>query len=60
MSPDLSRRLADVLAEHFVTPDERGRIQDAARNAEDWSDLPADVRRLVFEIEARPAPQVRL
>jgi hypothetical protein len=34
----------------------RRRISDAAVGAADWADLPADVRALVEEIEARPDP----
>lgn len=52
MSPELSRRLAQA-ARHGMTMAERRRIVAAAENARAFADLPADVQRLVVQIETR-------
>jgi len=54
MTPQLSRRLGAVFTHAGVTTEERERIVTAARAAEEFGDLPADVRSLVEQIEARP------
>ena len=53
MSPDVSRQLGRILGRHVVRPDERDRIIGAARDAEVWEDIPADIRALLDEIDRR-------
>jgi len=53
-SPELSRRLGLALGAHQVTWQERKIITDAMDQARTWGDLPAAVRQLVEQIEARP------
>lgn len=54
MTPELSRRLGQAVGTKPATPAERLAIQDASRTAETWRDLPANIRSLVVDIEARP------
>jgi transposase len=56
MTPELSRRLGKALGQHVVTPDERSMVTSAAEQVDTWEQLPALVRALVEEIEARPGP----
>lgn len=52
--PDLSLRLGRALGRHDVQPSERATVVDAAREADLWDDLPADIQALIEEIESRP------
>jgi hypothetical protein len=56
MSPELSRRLGAALGTKFVAPADQSRIREAARDANEWDDLPPDVRGKIEEIESRPDP----
>ena len=54
MGPELSRRLAQVLGRHRPTLAERLAVIDAAERVETWEQLPAETKRLLAEVEARP------
>lgn len=54
MSPELSRRVGRALGEHWVSFDERDIVVRAVDTAHEWSDLSADVQRLITKIESRP------
>lgn len=54
MNLELSHRLGQAMNGRDVGLDERDRLVEAAQTARTFEDLPADVQRLVLEIEARP------
>lgn len=55
MSPELSRRLGQILGRHWVTPNERSRVISAALGVDDWDELPDPVRGLLADIGQRGA-----
>jgi len=55
MSPDVSRRLGLIVGRHWVSPDERDRVISATLDAEDWEDIPQNIRDLLAEIGQRGA-----
>ncbi len=56
MGPELSRRLGEAFGTRYTTLAEQEACRNAAATAEDWADLPAEVRDLVERIESRPDP----
>lgn len=54
MTPDLSRRVGAIMGAHLVTPSERELIVAAVEGADGWNDLPAEIQRLLEEIDRRP------
>lgn len=51
---ELSRRVGRILGTHQVSPAERDMVNAAVEIAATWADLPADVRSLLEQIDARP------
>jgi hypothetical protein len=56
MDDDLSRRLMRALSDHPVSPAERRAVIEAAEQMQTWDALPANIKELVREIEARVYP----
>lgn len=54
MGAALSQRLGRAVGTRVVDLEDRDLIFDASQQAETWDDLPAKIKRLVEEIEARP------
>lgn len=58
MMPELSRQLGKIMGTNLVYPDERERVNMAAKDAQTWEDLPEDVQELLREIGVRGYPEV--